>query len=256
MESVLRVENLKYKNILKGITFSLKEKSFNILIGANGSGKTILVNCIRNILKYEGNIYLYNENLTLENQAQVGFFIEEDITLENNVFEELMQLLENIGIDKELAQKKIYDIFKKMDIIECLFKQEKELSTKEKILINFIFSIIHDPKLLIIDRCLDNLDENDKNKILNYLKSQKKMTTLFICTNNTYFNQKNNYLFLNDGKIVLSGTFDEVIKEEKIFLKCGSNLPFYVDLCNKLKSYELIDSIILDKEKLVNEIWK
>jgi len=207
-------------------------------------------------LNYEGNIYLYNENLTLENQVQVGFFTEDDITLENNVFEELMQLLENTGIDSELAQKRIYNIFKTLDIIECLYKLENELSTKEKALVNFVFSIIHEPKLLIIDRCLENLDENNKNKIFSYLKTQKKITILLISTDNTYFNETSNYLFLDDGKIVLSGTFNEVIKEEKTFIKCGSNLPFYVDLCNKLKSYELIDSIMLDEEKLVNEIWK
>ncbi|MBQ2017655.1 MAG: ATP-binding cassette domain-containing protein, partial [Alphaproteobacteria bacterium] len=41
------------------MNFSLKEKTFNILIGENGSGKTTLVKCIRQIINYEGDIEFF-----------------------------------------------------------------------------------------------------------------------------------------------------------------------------------------------------
>ena len=123
-------------------------------------------------------------------------------------------------------------------------------------MINFIFSIIHSPKLLIIDTDLDIFDEKQKTIILDYLKNQKKLTILFITNNNKYFYLADNLLFLNQGKIVLIGTLEEVQSEEKIFIKCGSSLPFEIDLSNKLISYELIDNVINDTREMVNEIWK
>lgn len=256
MDNILKIENLRYKNILSDVTFSLKEKTFNILIGANGSGKTTLVNCIRNINTYKGTIIFNNYNINENSYNEIGFFSDEPIFLEDNLFNELLLTLENTNYEKEKAKKRIYDLVKKLDVIELLFKDVNLLTCKEKLLINFIFSIIHSPKLLIIDTDLDIFDEKQKTIILDYLKNQKKLTILFITNNNKYFYLANNLLFLNQGKIILSGSLEEVQSEEKTFIKCGTTLPFEIDLSYKLISYELINDVITDTKKLVNEIWK
>lgn len=260
MESVLKIDNLKYKDILKDITFSLDNKSFNILIGPNGSGKTTLVNCIRGLLKYDGNINIFNNNIKQKNSfniyREVGFFTDEEILLEGNVLEELLNLLKNLDYNEERAKKMAFALAKKLDITGVLYKRKKELLDYEKTLVSFVFSVIYEPKLLIIDNDLENLDEKYKEKIFNYIKNQKKITVLFITNNSDYFYMANNFLFLKDGKIMLYGNLEEVIKSEKTFIKCGSSLPFSIDLSNKLISYELLTSIHTDIEKMVNEIWK
>ena len=256
MDNILKIEKLKYKDILRDITFSLKEKTFNILIGANGSGKTTLVNCIKNINTYDGTILFNNFIINENSHNEIGFFIDEPIYLEDNLFNELLLFLKNINYDNEKAKKRIYDLAKKFDTIDLLFKDIKTITYKEKTLVNFLFSIIHEPKLLIIDNDLEIFDEKNENLILDYLKNQKKITILFITNNNKYFYLADNLLFLNQGKIVLIGTLEEVQSEEKIFIKCGSSLPFEIDLSNKLISYELIDSVINDTKEMVNEIWK
>ena len=256
MESVLRVENLKYKDILKDVTFSLEEKTFNILVGPNGSGKTTLVNAIRGLIKYEGNIFLLNEIINEELYRQIGFFTDENIVLEDNLINELIFALKNLGYDEEKAKKRIFNLTKKLDIIDLLFKTKDQLTNCEKTFVSFVFSIIHEPKILIVDNDLENLNLNYKTKILNYIRSQKKITILFITNNSEYFNQTDNLLFFSNGEIVLNCKFDELVKKEKNLLKCGSNLPFSVELSNKLIAYELINKIELDIEKMVNEIWK
>lgn len=257
MENVFEVKNLNYKNILKEITFSLSENSFNILVGSNGSGKTTLVNCVRGLLNYQGIINFQNINVNEKNKYKsIGFFIQEDVVIENLVFDELLNILKNLGYEEELAKKRIYNIAKKLDITHSLYKIEKDLLNFEKTLLNFVFSIVHEPKLLIIDNDLETLDEKYKNKIFDYLKNQKKLTVLFITNNSEYFYMANNYIFLKDGKIAGTGSIDDVFSNEKLFIKCGSNLPFNVDLSNKLLSYELLDEQELDIEKLVNKIWQ
>ena len=105
MDNILKIENLRYKNILSDVTFSLKEKTFNILIGANGSGKTTLVNCIRNINTYKGTIIFNNYNINENSYNEIGFFSDEPIFLEDNLFNELLLTLENTNYEKEKAKK-------------------------------------------------------------------------------------------------------------------------------------------------------
>lgn len=255
MESVLKIENLKYKDILKGVTFSLKEKTFNILIGANGSGKTTLVNCIGGLLEYSGEIYIYNQ-ITKNALNKIGFFQNNSIMLEKNIFEELLNLLKNLNYKEENAKKKIYSIAKKLDITNLLFKEQKDLLYYENTLVSFLFSIIHEPSILIMDNELESLDDYYKNKIIKYIKNQKKLTVLFITTNSNYFYLADNLIFLKDGKISLFDSLNKSVKNEKNFLRSNSNLPFSIDLSNKLISYELLDNTFWDIEEMVNEVWK
>lgn len=246
MENVLDIKDLKYENILKGVTFSLSSGTFNILIGKSGSGKTTIVDSLRGLIKYEGYInYLDNK--------KIGYFISEEITIENNLFEELNNVLHNLDYEKEVAKKQICNTLKKLDSEDLLYK--KDLSNQEKLFINFIFSIIHQPKLLIIDCDLDCFNNKYKAKILNYLKSQK-MTILLMTNNSEYFYLADNLFFLNEGKIILSGSLEELKGEEKTFIKCGSKLPYEINLSNKLMAYELIDDYIKNATEMVELIWK
>lgn len=260
MESVLKIDKLKYKDVLKEVTFSLEDKSFNILVGSNGSGKTTIVNAIRGTIDYEGTIILFNnilkEKHSLNFYKDVGFFIDDEIFLEDTVYEELLNLLKNLNYEEDKSKKMIFTLAKKLDISDILFKNKEQLLNYEKTLASFIFSVIHEPKLLVIDNDFEDLDLKSKNRIISYLKTQKKITILFITNNSEYFHLADNLLFLNDGKIVLSGGFEDVIEQEKVFIKCGSKLPFNIELSKKLISYELLSTIELDFEKMVNEIWK
>ena len=260
MSSILKIENLKYKEILKDVTFSLEEKTFNILVGANGSGKTTLVNCLRGLSQYQGTINIFNCNIkqkdNLNLYKEIGFFLNDEILLEDIMYEELLSLLKNLDYEEEKAKKLIFSIAKKLDITELLFKIPSELLDYQKSLISFVFSIIHEPKLLIVDNDLDNLDEKNKSKIIDYLKNQKKLTILFITNDSEYFNLADNFLFLDDGKIILSCDFFELKNNEKTLIKCGTNLPFAINLSSKLMVYELLDSVELDFKKMVDKIWK
>lgn len=257
MESVLKIDKLKYKDILKDVTFSLKDKSFNILVGANGSGKTTIVNAIRGLIKYDGNITIFNSDIkNKESNREVGFFLNDNIKLEDNVLNELLSTLKNLDYEEDKAKKRIFGTVKKFNATYLLYKKIEELLEYEKVIISFIFSIIHEPKILIIDNDLEKLDNKHKNKILDYIKSQKNLTVLFITNDSEIFYNADKFLILSEGKVTTINSFEEVLKHEKKLIKCGSSLPFYADLSNKLVSYELLSSNVFGAEEMVNEIWK
>lgn len=57
------------------------------------------------------------------------------------------------------------------------------------------------------------------------------------------------------NRVMLEGSTVSVLKEEKLLKRLGYNLPFMVDLSLQLNAYNLIDSIFLDEEVLVDKLW-
>ena len=258
MAKIFTIENLQYKNILKDINFSLEEKTFNILVGHNGSGKTTLVNCIRQVLEYQGNILITNQNIKNNSELhhKIGFFTNDEYVLEKNILDELISFLINLGYTEEIAKRRIYNLSKKIGTTNILYKNYDDLKKYEKTLVSFLFSVVHEPKILIIDNELNSLDNNYKNKVLSYITSLKKLTVLFITTCCDYFDLADSFIFIKDGKVVLSCNLEELKNNEKLLIKVGSKLPFSIELSNKLISYELLKEIEPDIKKMVDLIWK
>lgn len=260
MDYILKIDNLHYNNILKGVSLSLKKNTFNVLMGANGSGKSTLIKTIFGLINYNGNIVFDNQLLTSTNienlRHQMGILTDDNILLEGNVLFNLMYPLKNLKYSEQEAKNKIYNIADKLDINKLLFKNISELSFSERKIVKFSISIIHEPKLLLIDDTFDELDNYYRSKVLTYLKKLKKTTILFVTNNEKDIQISDNLFIIKNGKVKEFSGIDEALKNEKIFRESNSRLPFCVELSNKLKFYDLIDDDIFDLNELVNEVWK
>lgn len=259
MSSILKVQNLKYKGILNDVSFEIKDKSFNILFGPNGCGKTTLVKAILGLIDYTGEIFFENNLLKKETvKAGIGVMTSHSILEEKKVISNIIYPLINLNYSDEQAKIKVYDISKKLNIGYLLFKDADELSSSERKLVDLACALVSEPRLIVIDDTLEKIDNKAKNKIINYLKGLKKSTVIFITNNVEDFLLADNIIIMNDGRIMEVGTPEELFKNEKLFVNNNSSLPFVVDLFNKLKFYDLIDSkeIIFDLDELVDKIWK
>ena len=63
-------------------------------------------------------------------------------------------------------------------------------------------------------------------------------------------------VILNDGKIVVDGAFPYVFSEERVMRKIGLEVPFAIELSQKLMVFGLIDDLELNLERLVSKLWK
>lgn len=259
MSCILKIDNLYYKKILKNISLSLEENSFNVLIGGNGSGKTTLVKAISGLIEYSGDIFLLNELISKENikemRKNIGVCMM-PLPSEGTVLDIIMYPLRNLNYNEKEAKEIVYKISKKLNIEDLLFKNINELTLSKKKMVCFASSVIHSPQLVIVDESFDELDYYYRNKIINYLKKMKKSTVLFITNNEEDYLLADNLIFIECGKIVKSGSLSEVVKDSKIFINCDAKIPFFVDLSQKLKLYDLIDDTILDSKEMVDAIWK
>lgn len=260
MGSGLVIENLNYKDKLKNIDLNLKKGQMNVLMGKSGSGKTLLLKSIFGLINTEGNIIYDNIFLTKENKNEsiknFGIYLGIDRLENKKVFDNLIDPLINLNYDINIAKKKVYEISKKFNIENILYKEIELLSYSQKKIVSFVQSIIHEPKIILLDNIFDSLDIYNKNMIVKYLKSIKKSIIIFVTNNSEDLMFADNLIIIKNGKIIVNENIKKLIEEEKIFTKNDIKLPFLIDLSYKLKSYEVIDKLINDYDEMVDEIWQ
>lgn len=123
-------------------------------------------------------------------------------------------------------------------VIDKPFKIE-DLKTKEKIL---FFNSLHFIK-----------DEN-KKILVEYLKKSEK--SFIIITNNIEEVLLTKYLIvIDEEKILIEGQTLAVLKEDKLLKRLGFDLPFAFSLSLLLKDYDMLDTICVTNQELVDEIW-
>ena len=161
---MLRVEGVtkKYGDLVavNNLSFSVNDGEIFGLLGLNGAGKTTTFRMILGLLDdYTGNIYLDDKKIDYSVTDKIGFLTEERSLLTK------LTVLEQIKFYGVLKGMKESDIESKLNYYLDLFnvkeyknKKIKELSKGNQQKIQFISSIIHEPKLLILDEPFSGLD--------------------------------------------------------------------------------------------------
>jgi len=150
-----------------------------------------------------------------------------------------MKEITNVTIVSTNLNRKILENYKDYYIIEDDFTYEELLFRKKVIFYNV----------------LNNLNEYDSNKLFSFLKDNN---ILFInVTNDIELCLYTDYIIVCDEKnVLIEGSTLDVLKNEKLLKRLGINLPFVVELSLLLKDYGLVNKIYMDKESLVDELWK
>ena len=256
--------NYKSKQLFNGLNMEIEKGKITSIIGPNGSGKSTLVKILIGLYNYNGTIKINDILLLKDNIKEIRKSIGVVFTNPDNQFvaetvmDDIAFTLENMNYKKKDIRKKIEEITKYLGIYDILEYNPHDLNSNQKQLVSLASALVHNPKILILDEALTMLDPFDKEKILNILKelNDKGLTILNISHDieDTLISDK--IYVLDKGKIVLSGTKDEVYKEEDLLHKLGFELPFMVELSNRLMFYDLIDHVIYDMEEMVDSLWK
>ncbi|WP_181020935.1 ATP-binding cassette domain-containing protein, partial [Lysinibacillus sphaericus] len=167
----------------KLISFSIKQKKLNFIVGKNGSGKTTFVNMLNGYIDVPdgvikigsrdiNSISLECLRMNVRTLYQTPEFVDDEII---SFIEDYQELKRNISLQiKELIDRHLYKYENKKFI--------NNLSGGEKQLLCFFEALLSKPKILIIDEGFSNLDSTTTKECLNILNEIKYDTTILIVT--------------------------------------------------------------------------
>jgi len=233
---------------LKDINIHVPQKSIFGLLGPNGAGKTTLIRIITQIIFADrGEIYIENKKMKPADIQLIGYLPEErGLYKKMKVGEHLVYLARLKGLSSHDANEKIKFWLKKFEILTWWNKKIEDLSKGMQQKIQFISTILHEPKLVILDEPFSGFDPINANLIKDeILELREKGSTIIFSTHRMEsVEELCDYIALiNKSKVILDGSKKEIKQKYK------SN-TFIVEHTNDFdglnNNFELLEKEILD----------
>ena len=215
------------------VSFSVPAGSVYGLLGPNGAGKTSLIRIITTITRADsGRVLLDGQPLDTNAPSQIGYMPEErGLYKKMKVGEQLMYLAQLKGMNRKEAKKALMHWLEKFGITDWWDKKIEELSKGMQQKIQFIATVVHRPKLLILDEPFSGLDPINANLIKDEIHelNQAGSSIIFSTHRMEQVEEICEYISLiNQGKNVLNGKVADVkqqFKQHLFSIGYGGELP-------------------------------
>lgn len=224
MNSILSVKNVdksfgNFKALHK-ISLEVEKGSIFGLLGPNGAGKTTLIRIINQItLPDAGEIYFDGKKLHPNDVYQLGYLPEErGLYKSMKVGEQALYLAQLKGLSKSEALKRLKFWLEKFEIESWWHKKVEELSKGMAQKLQFIVTILHQPKLLILDEPFSGFDPVNANLIKDEILLLKEQgTTIIFSTHRMESVEElcDNIALINKSKLILEGNIIDIKKKYK-----------------------------------------
>ncbi|VEU82142.1 ABC transporter ATP-binding protein [Acholeplasma hippikon] len=230
LEDGIEVKNLNYNyenhQVLKNINYKFEKNKSYALVGQSGSGKSTLLKVLSgNLNDFDGNIHFDGKPLEKLNKDRLNGMIS---LIEQNVFIFDSTINNNITMYGNFARERIDEAIKKAglrpvidikgDLYQC-GESGSGLSGGEKQRIAIARGLLRDAKLLLIDEATSALDNETSVYVSNQILNLKDLTRIVVThrLEESVLRKYDEILVLNNGEIVESGNFDELILKDSVF---------------------------------------
>lgn len=217
--TLLEVENVVKQfaehRALDGVSLSVPENSVYGLLGPNGAGKTTLIRIINCITAPDsGEVRLNGKRMTAQDVRHIGYLPEErGLYKKMKIGEQALYLAQLKGMSKSDALKSLKYWFEKFEIQAWWDKKVEELSKGMAQKVQFITTILHNPKLLIFDEPFSGFDPVNADLLKReILELRDKGATIIFSTHNmsTVEDLCENISLVDKSKIVLQGNVAQI----------------------------------------------
>ncbi len=200
---------------LDKVSISVPEGCIFGLLGPNGAGKTTLIRIINQITGPDsGELFLNRRKLTAEDVRAIGYLPEErGLYKKMKVGEQALYFAQLKGLSNAEAMKRLRYWFKKLEITDWWGKKVEELSKGMQQKVQFVITVLHEPKLLIFDEPFTGFDPVNTNIIKNeILFLRERGATIIFSTHNMESVEElcDSITLIDKAKTILEGNVDEI----------------------------------------------
>jgi ABC-type multidrug transport system fused ATPase/permease subunit len=226
----VRFSYIPDEEVLKGISFEVKEGKTIAIVGATGAGKSTIINLLNRFYEINsGAIYIDNKNInsfTLESlRSQIGVVLQDVFLFADTIFNNIT--LNNSAISKE----EVIAAAKKIGVHEFIMSlpggydyNVKErgvmLSSGQRQLIAFLRAYVSNPSILILDEATSSIDTYSEELIQKATETiTQGRTSIVIALRLATILKADTIIVMDKGEIVESGSHSELISKENGYYK-------------------------------------
>jgi ABC-2 type transport system ATP-binding protein len=248
---MLSIRNIvkQYANhrALDNVSIEIEDGSIFGLLGPNGAGKTSLIRIINQITAPDqGEIFLNGEKLNPKHISMIGYLPEErGLYKKMEIGEQMLYLAQLKGLSKSDATIKIKHWFEKMEIESWWHKKVEDLSKGMQQKVQFIATVVHDPKLIILDEPFSGFDPVNAQLITDeILDLNKKGATIIFSTHRMESVEQlcDSIALIHQSKKILDGKVKDIKNQYR-------NNTYRISFSGKLENQEN-DFFTINSEKL------
>jgi ABC-2 type transport system ATP-binding protein len=248
------VKRYAHHTALDKVSISVPLQSIFGLLGPNGAGKTTLIRIINQITgPDEGELFLNGEKLKPHHISMIGYLPEErGLYKKMKVGEQALYLAQLKGLSKRDALKKLKYWFEKFEIQTWWNRKVEELSKGMQQKVQFIVTILHEPKLLIFDEPFSGFDPINVNLLKDEILGMRdKGSTIIFSTHNMASVEElcSHIALINKSRKILEGSVKEIRKQFR-----SDTYEIDLEHTNGTVLQALGNEIILVEEKTEDEI--
>ncbi|MEO7393930.1 MAG: ATP-binding cassette domain-containing protein [Chitinophagaceae bacterium] len=235
--NILELKNLKKyyatQKAVDDISFSIPQGSIFGLLGPNGAGKTTLLRMITGIFYPDSGSILFEGKKfdPAKDISRIGYMPEErGLYKKMKIGEQALYLAMLKGLNRQQAVKKIKEWFVKFEMESWWSKKVDDLSKGMSQKLQFVTTVLHEPRLLILDEPFSGLDPVNSNLIKDEIfKLAQNGTTIIFSTHRMEQVEEicDEIILVNKGQKILDGSVKQIKQDckENIFKVGFDQLP-------------------------------
>ena len=203
------------KVALDNVSLDIPEGGIFGLLGPNGAGKTTLIRIINRItIPTAGEVYFQGRKITQSDVEKIGYMPEErGLYRKMKVGDQAMYLAQLKGMSAADAQHELKKWFVRFEIQGWWDKKVEELSKGMAQKLQFITTVVHKPKLMILDEPFSGFDPVNADLIRKeILRLKDEGATIILSTHNMESVEElcDNIALINKAQLVITGGVDEI----------------------------------------------
>lgn len=258
--------------VLEDINLDLNEEKIIGIIGKSGSGKTTLVQLLNGLfIPSKGNIqvddFIIRKGMKLGNinnlRRKVGlvFQFPEEQFFNPTVKDEISFALKYFKYKSDRINKQVSNALTMVGLDnEYLSRNVFNLSGGEKRKIAIASILVFNPKIVILDEPTVGLDYKSKKRMMELIKKLKERynkTIIIVSHDVDMLNViADDIIVMNEGKVMMSGSKNEVFKNTSLFNEIGLRLPKIVEFTGKTAKKGIILGKYTDIKDLMKDIYR